>query len=351
MSQTPWGRGESPGRRRVPVVGAWANITGAWRSRKGRSRGGAGAAGWTARPGGVDAAVPAGLRGAWLSIGAYVLLSALKVAVGWRSASRGMLADGVNNLADVVGSVAVWWALRVSAVPADAEHRYGHGRAETVAQMVVGTLMGVVGLDLGLGALAAVLGPEATPPAPFAAWVGVASAAAMGGVYLYNRHLARRTGSPALWAAARDNRADALVSLGTAGGIWGAQRGWNWADPLAGFVVAALVVRTAWRLVREAAHELLDGFDARRLRDLRRHVERVQGVRSVRDIRARRLGAVTAVDVTVTVDPRLTVAASHAVADGIERALRREPDVTIVHVHVEPHDPAAEPGDAGRPPP
>lgn len=301
------------------------------------------------RPGGPGATrsasnprdTAASTRGAWLSIAAYVVLSVVKVTVGWRAGSRGMLADGLNNLTDVLASVAVLWGIRVAAAPADAEHRYGHGRAETVAQIIVGTVMALVGLNVGMGALGAVLVGEAGAPDPYAAWVGLAAAGVMGAVYAYNRRLAGRTGSAALLAAARDNRSDALVSLGTVVGVAGARYGLPWADPVAGVAVALLVVRTAWRLIAEAAHQLLDGFDTERLADIRRRVAAVPGVRAVRDVRARQLGNAAAVDVTIAVDPHLTVEESHAVADRVEQALRQDADIQHVHVHVEPHDPGS----------
>ena len=302
------------------------------------------------RPG-DDPALRASLRGAWLSAASYILLSAVKIGVGWRAGSRGMVADGLNNLTDVLASVAVLWGIRAAARPADAEHRYGHGRAETVAQLVVGTVMGLVGLNVGLAALQAALAPNLEPPEPYAAGVGLAAAALMAAVYAYNRALARRTGSPALRAAARDHRSDALVSLGTVVGIWGAGRGWPWLDPVAGLVVGLLVVRTAWRLVTEATHDLLDGFEPERVQRLGRRVAGVPGVEAVRDVRGRRLGKAAAIDVTITVDPRLTVEESHAVADRVEQVLRRDPDIQHVHVHVEPHrdpGPGPAPGDGRR---
>ncbi|PZN06897.1 MAG: cation transporter, partial [Bacillota bacterium] len=69
----------------------------------------------------------ASLRGAWLGIAAYALLSAVKIAVGWRAGSRAVLADGLNNLTDVLASVAVLWGIRAAARPADAGYRYAHG--------------------------------------------------------------------------------------------------------------------------------------------------------------------------------------------------------------------------------
>ncbi|HEY8395098.1 MAG TPA: cation diffusion facilitator family transporter [Thermaerobacter sp.] len=295
-------------------------------------------AGVKARPAGPgEDRVRVSQRGAWLSIATYVLLSASKIVAGWQAGSRGLVADGLNNLTDVLASIAVLWGIRVAATPADAEHRYGHSRAETVAQMIVGTIMALVGVDVGMSALQALLAPGANAPEAYAGWVGLGSAGVMAAVATCNQRLARRTGSAALLAAARDNWSDALVSLGTVAGVAGARHGWRWADPLAGIVVALLVVRTAWRLIGEAAHELLDGFDTRRLAGLRDRVAAVPGVRAVRDLRARQLGHIAAVDVTITVDPELTVEEAHAVADRVEQVLMQDADIRHVQVHVEPH--------------
>lgn len=134
-------------------------------------------------------------RGVWVSIVAYIALTSLKLGVGWWSGSRGLVADGVNNLTDVIGSVTVLLGLRIAVRPADADHRYGHQKAETVATVVVAAIMGLIGLNVAVSAARAVLRPDQSAPNPLAIWVGLGSAAVMLGVYAYNIRLARQTGS------------------------------------------------------------------------------------------------------------------------------------------------------------
>ncbi|MDF2630511.1 MAG: cation efflux system protein [Symbiobacteriaceae bacterium] len=275
-------------------------------------------------------------RGAWVSIGVYALLTGLKLGFGWWGGSSGLIADGVNNATDVLGSVAVLLGLRIALRPADADHRYGHERAENVAAMVVAAVMGLAGINVAISALGAVADQGRRPPEGAAVWVGILSAAAMLAVYTYNMRLARRTGSQALAAAAYDNRADALSSIGTVAGVIGSQLGWHWSDPVAGLLIALVILHTAWRIGFEAGHMLMDGFDADRLTQIRERVVRVKGVAEVRDLRARHIGNRVAVEVTVCVFPTLSVAEAHRICDRVEHTLSGFQSIGHVHVHVEP---------------
>lgn len=275
-------------------------------------------------------------RGAWLSITAYILLSALKLSVGWWSGSNGLLADGINNLTDLLGSVAVLLGLRLAVRPADADHRYGHRRAENVAAVVVAVIMGLISLNVLVASAQAFLDTSRLPPELPAIGVGLFSAAVMVGVYTHNTRLARRTGSKALAAAAYDNRADAMTSVGSVLGILASQAGWRWGDPAAGVIIALITLQAAWRIGYDGVHTLMDGFDVNSLRQIRSRVSRVEGVATVRDLRARHLGSVVAVELTVSVRPSLSVEEAHLICDRIERSLLGYMEIDHVHVHVEP---------------
>lgn len=276
-------------------------------------------------------------RGALLGLAAYLLLAGLKLGVGVWGRSRALVADAVNNLSDVAASVAVLVGIWVARQPADRVHRYGHGRAETVAALVVATLMAVAGLEVALGSVRAALASPGEPPAPAAVWVAGGSAAVALTLGQYLHYLGRRTGSHALRAQAHDLLADAAASAAALAGAAGARLGYRWLDPVAGLAVAAFILRTAFRLGAEGACLLMDGFDADRLDRIARRVAAVDGVRAVYEVRARQLGPAVRVDVTIGVDPHLTVAEGHAVAERVEEALAADLGVEGAMVHVEPH--------------
>lgn len=89
-----------------------------------------------------------GERGAWISIAAYLVLSSFKIFCGYLFASSALLADGFNNLTDIVASLAVLIGLRISQKPPDSDHAYGHLRAETIAALVASFIMAVVGIQV-----------------------------------------------------------------------------------------------------------------------------------------------------------------------------------------------------------
>ncbi|WP_018753911.1 cation diffusion facilitator family transporter [Paenibacillus sanguinis] len=280
-----------------------------------------------------------GERGAWVSIAAYILLSTLKLISGFIFASSALLADGFNNLTDIVASIAVLVGLRISQKPPDSDHAYGHFRAETVAALVASFIMATVGIQVIVNAVRSLAAGEHTEPDIRSAIIALACAAAMGGVYWYNQRLAKQINNQALMAAAKDNLSDALVSIGAAVGIIGAQFGLPWLDGVAAIVVGLLICKTAWDIFRQSTLDLTDGFDEKELGDLRSTIARTNGVEGIKDLKARVHGNHVLVDVVIEVDPQLTVIQSHQISDRVEESMRRLRNVMHVHVHVEPKDP------------
>ncbi|WP_202914550.1 cation diffusion facilitator family transporter [Paenibacillus antri] len=277
-----------------------------------------------------------GERGVWLSIFAYAVLSACKLLIGFTAGSEALAADGWNNVTDIAASVAVLIGLRISRKPADRDHRYGHYRAETVAALIASFLMAAVGLQVLFDSATKLGRPAQAAPDPLAAWTALACAVVMYAVFLYNRRIAERINSQAVRAAAQDNRSDALVSVGAFVGILGAQYGMPWLDPFAAIVVGALICKTAWDIFRDATHSLTDGFDDEKLQEIKKTIGSTKGVKGIVDLKARALGNQTYVDVTVTVNPHLSVIESHAITERIEAKINEKHDVSNVHIHIEP---------------
>lgn len=277
-----------------------------------------------------------GEKGAWTSIAAYLLLAAVKIGTGFYTGSEALTADGVNNTTDILVSVAVLIGLRISRKPPDLDHPYGHMRAQTIATLVASFVMATAGIQVVIEAGRSFF--EANRPVPdmLAAWVAIACAAVMWGVYLYNSRLAKRINNQALAAAAQDNRSDAFVSIGAAVGIVGASFGIGWLDPAAAFAVGLIICKTAWGIFTEATHMLSDGFDEQKLRVFSKTVKETPGVKRIKDIRARAHGNNVLLDVVVEVSRELSVEQSHDISDDIEKRMMEQHAVESVHVHVEP---------------
>lgn len=275
-------------------------------------------------------------KGAWVSIGVYLLLSVLKISVGYMANSKALFADGLNNSTDIVASVAVLIGLRIARKPPDEDHKYGHYRAETVATFVAAIIMSIVGFDVLWDAVRSFWAGERAVPSAISMWVALFAAGVMLGVYAYNSRLGKQLNSQALLAAAADNRSDAMVSLGAFAGILGAQFGLYWMDPAAALLVGLIILKTAYEIFREAAHALTDGYDEVHLKKMEGMILGVHDVQSIKDIKARSYGSNVFVDVVIGVDPQLTVGESHAITEEIEHLLYVQEKVEYVHIHVEP---------------
>ncbi|GMK41198.1 putative transporter YeaB [Paenibacillus sp. CCS19] len=286
---------------------------------------------------GQYADIKQGEKGAWISIGAYLALSGIKLGAGYYFASQALTADGFNNLTDIVASTAVLIGLRISQKPPDKDHPYGHFRAETIAALIASFIMATVGLQVLIDAVRALFQGTSEAPNLTSAWIAIAAAAAMIGVYSYNKKLASRINNQALMAAAKDNLSDALVSIGAAVGIFGAQLGFPWLDTVAAFAVGIIICKTAWDIFYSSTHALTDGFDEKELNTLRGTIARTQGVREIKDIKARVHGSNVLIDVIITVDPTLSIVESHRISDEIEQRMERKHNIMSVHVHMEPY--------------
>jgi len=277
-----------------------------------------------------------GERGAIISILAYILLSVLKLSVGYISDSEALKADGLNNTTDILASLSVLIGLRLSQKPADDDHLYGHWKSEMVASMVASFIIIVVGFQVLTSAFTSFFEGATEAPDLIAAWTGLFSALIMYFVYRYNRNLARKIKSHSVMAAAKDNLSDSWVSIGTAAGIIGSQFGLPWLDPVTAFIVGALILKTGWGIFREASHQLTDGFDVDLIKEYNDTICNIPGVKGIKDLKARSYGNNIVVDCVITVNPTLDISTAHDISTRVEDKLMEEYDIYDVHVHVEP---------------
>jgi len=276
--------------------------------------------------------------GAWISIAAYVSLSIFKLIIGYLADSKALTADGLNNSTDIFLSVAILIGIRISKKPPDANHTYGHTKAESIASLVASFLMVSVGLNIILKSFRQIfLGSEIAMPDTIAAWTAVLCAVVMYFVYRYNYRLALKMKSSALLSAAKDNLSDAWVSIGVTVGIIGAQFGLIWLDPLAALVVGILICKTAWTIFQDSTHVLTDGFDEEELTQYIKTVMQIKGVRVVESMKARNQGSEIFVDAVIHIDPDISIIQGHHICDKIERIMREKHEVSNMHIHIEPY--------------
>jgi cation diffusion facilitator family transporter len=277
-----------------------------------------------------------GEKGAWISIGAYLFLSALKLTIAYIGGSQALRADGLNNATDIVASIAILIGMRVSRKPPDMNHHYGHFRAESIASLIAAFIMISVGIEVIINAVTKLVQNEVETPSMITAYAAIFSAIVMFIVYRYNLKLAKKINSSSLYAQSQDNLSDALVSIGALIGIIGSQLGLSWLDLIAGIVVGLIICKTAFEIFKDATHTLTDGFDSNEIKEMKISIQNVPGVEDVKDIKARMHGNQKLVEATILVNPSLTVEKGHEITDDVEVYLNKEYGVKYAHIHIEP---------------
>ncbi|KIX91417.1 transporter [Staphylococcus microti] len=285
----------------------------------------------------LDYKITQAKKGAWLSIITYTFLTILKVFYGWIANSRGLTADGINNATDVISSIAILVALHISMKPVDKNHPYGHYRSEFIAALIASFIMFAVSIQVIVTGVQHFYQGHFQQPSDSAVVVGVISSFVMFIVFLYNRNLARKVKSSALKAASYDNLSDALVSLGTVIGIVGVYLGVPMLDTLAAIVIGLLIMKTSIDIFKETAVTLTDGYDEEELAYIHECISAIVGIQEIRDIKARSHGVISFIDVTIAVDPNLSVVESHEISDQVETRLKENLGEVETIVHIEPY--------------
>ena len=275
-------------------------------------------------------------RGAIISILAYLLLSSAKLATGHLLHSSSLVADGFNNLSDIISNAALLIGIRLARQPADRDHKFGHWKIEDLASLVTSIIMFYVGFDVLRDTLQKIFSNETVSIDPLGAGVGVVSALVMLGVYFYNLRLAKRAKSKALKAAAKDNLSDVVTSLGTSIAIAASAFNYPIVDKIAAIIITFFILKTAYDIFMESSFSLSDGFDDSLLEDYEKAILKLPKIARVKSQRGRTYGSNIYLDVVLEMNPDLSVYESHAITEEVEDLLKEEFGVFDIDVHVEP---------------
>lgn len=276
-----------------------------------------------------------------VSMGVNIVLSLAQITVGWLAHSHSLLVDGFHSFSDLLSDVLVLFVARHSIRAADDRHPYGHARLETLATLVLGMMLVVIGGGFlySAGEKAMHLG-EAPPVGMAALYVAIGALAAKEWLFRYMLRAAKKANSAMLIANAWHSRSDAASSLVVAIGIGGTLMGFIYADLLAAAIVGALIVKMGWQFSRGALEELVDhGADSEQIEEIRRVIRQSDGVLDLHELRTRRMADRILVDAHVHVAPRISVSEGHRIAEQVGANVRRScAQVLDVLVHVDPED-------------
>jgi cation diffusion facilitator family transporter len=290
----------------------------------------------------ATSAADRGMKSAVLGIGVNLGLGAAKCSAGLLGHSFALVADGVESLTDVFSGLVVYFGLKIAIKPADADHPYGHGKAEPIAALVVSVTLMAAALGIIYQAVREITVPHHAP-APYTLVV-------LAGVLIIKellfRHVAsvgEAIGSTAVKTDAWHHRSDALTSafafVGISIALLGGP-GWEAADGWAAVCAALVILYNAWRQLRPAVLEIADiAPDASVGAQVREIAARVPGVIALDKCFVRKMGFSFYVDLHIVVEGDMTVREGHRLSHQVEdEVVRALPQVAHVLVHVEPEE-------------
>ena len=273
------------------------------------------------------------------------LLVAFKFVAGFLGNSSAMIADAVHSLSDFLTDILVIVFVRISAKPQDKDHRYGHGKYETVASFLIALGLGAVAVGIivsGAKKFALWLrGEDIAAPGQIALWAALLSIVLKEILFQYTIHRGKAIESQALVANAWHHRSDAVSSIGAAVGIGGALllgNRWTVLDPIAGMIVGAMLIKTTIDLLRGSMNELTESsLPEETEQEIMDIIRATPDVVDPHNLRTRRIGNHIAIEVHVRMKGDTPLQEAHEHASLIERQLReRFGRETYVTVHMEP---------------
>jgi cation diffusion facilitator family transporter len=281
---------------------------------------------------------------AWIGLISNVLLSGVKIVVGSLFRSPSLVADGINNGADILSSIVSLGSMKASIQPADQEHPYGHGKIEVVASFLISIFLGFASVVMIKESIEALMNP-------IQSFHGITLIVALVSfiwkliLYIYTIKIGNAQKSKGLVAIAYDHFADMIASLAVVTGIgfaWLCEKldipGGYLGDPVAGIIVSLIILWIAYKMGNDSFHILIERNVSRAVLEAYQDcILEVPQVKRIDRIRARDHGRYVLIDVRVGVPGELTVKEGHDIAKAIKQRLMQEfQEVKEVLVHVNP---------------
>jgi len=278
------------------------------------------------------------LKITWLGLVTNLALAIAKGLIGIISQSSALIADSGHSFSDLLSDAITIWAVRISSIPKDENHPYGHGKFETIGTFFVSIML----ILTGVGVAWHVLNKINTPyiPGIAALWMAGIAIVIKETLFHLTKLASKRTGSRILLANAWHHRSDAISSVAALIGIGGSQLGIPLMDPIAGVLVAGLIIKTGIDIGYESIKELTDeNVEEEIISKLEKIMTNIEGVEHFHEMRARKMGPNILVDLHIQVNSTMSISSAHQVAERVRfRILRELPIVNEVLVHVDAED-------------
>ncbi len=281
----------------------------------------------------------------WLGFFANLVLMIFKLLAGIFGRSSAMIADAIHSLSDFATDLVVVISIGFSAKPRDTNHKYGHGKIETLATAFVGIVLFFVGVGIvycgAVKIIAHVKGDLLQQPGMLAFYAALFSILLKEFLYHHTLKVGKKINSKVVIANAWHHRSDVFSSFGTLVGISGAiflGKKWVILDPLAALIVSFFIFKIAFSITRDSLLELIEtSLPKKSEQEIINIASNTEGVHNPHDLKTRKIGNVIAIDMHIKVKNELNIQEAHEITVELERVLRKVyGEETIISIHPEP---------------
>jgi ferrous-iron efflux pump FieF len=272
------------------------------------------------------------------SLSVSVFLVVIKALAYFGSHSVSVLAALTDSALDLFSSTLNLIAIRSALTPADAEHRFGHGKAEPLAGLAQGAFIAGSASFLIVQAINRFITPEPVEQGSVALAVMIVSLVVATGLVAYQRHVVRKTGSLAVSADSAHYATDILTNVGVIIAlILAAGFKMELADPVIAVLVAGFLLFSAWNVFRQSYDQLMDRELPDEARAKVRSIVMAHGeVRNMHDLRTRASGINTFIQFHIELDPAISLMRAHEVSDQVEHEVCAAFPHAEVIIHQDP---------------
>ena len=271
-----------------------------------------------------------------------IALAVVKIVIGFFAASLALIADGIHSLSDMATDLAVLLGLRLGSKAPDQSHPYGHGRAETFSAGLIALILILVGGAMIYYATIAIAGDEVTTPNLAVLFAAIVSIAAKEWLYRATQKIAIQSHSAALYANAWHHRSDALSSVAVVIGFISLEFGFGHGDQVAAIAVGMMIIWVGVRVIGDSLRELTESaVDEGTVEHIKDIINADNQIHQWHKLRTRAVGREVFLDLHILVDPDLSIAAAHQIAENLENTLDEQIIRPVnITVHIEPDIPA-----------
>lgn len=281
----------------------------------------------------------------WLGMAINALLTLFKMVAGIVGRSSAMVADAIHSLSDFISDIVILIFLKISCQGRDHNHKFGHGKFETMATFILSIILIIVAAEIlshGIQNINAVLhGEVIARPTKIALIAAIISIVGKEFCYQITAHVGHKVNSPAVIANAWHHRSDALSSVGSLIGIGGAMwlgEKWVILDPIMGCCISIAIFVVAIKMALPAMKELLDiALPEETEKEIIAAAAAVEGVKDVHNLKTHRNGPSVIIEAHVVVNHKQTIVEAHAIATEVEQRLTAMfGKQTQINIHIEP---------------